>query len=118
MEACDNGRCTVYEDGEGGRLRYWPSFMPIDEATLLYNQLRDETEWSQGGTRKTDKADQLSTKPAIPAPHANVEDLDRGKEGEWMRGRATYVNTHGKVVSTPRLQKVPCNPHHRGIVTN
>jgi len=51
----DSGRqCLVYTDGPeaGGKLRYWPSFMPAEEATLLYDHLRSTTDWSPAGGSK------------------------------------------------------------------
>jgi hypothetical protein len=73
----------VFEDGEGGRLRYWPTFLHAAEASQLYDHLLATTTWSQGGQEAT------TSSPLQPP---------------------SYVNKYGTRVSTPRLQRVRIHP--------
>ncbi|ELR16101.1 alkylated DNA repair protein [Acanthamoeba castellanii str. Neff] len=82
--------CVVYEDGEGGRLRYWPAFLPNDEATRLYDHLRTSTAWSQGHGR---------TATSSPTASATASPTTAESPGP------SYVNAQGARVSTPRMQK-------------
>lgn len=86
--------CVVYEDGEGGRLRYWPAFLPAEEATQLYDHLRTTTSWSQGHGRTTASSPTSATASATTAESPGP----------------SYVNAQGARVRTPRLQKVRVVP--------